>query len=233
MKAGSIADLAYRLALSCIFLLAVTLGSIHTLASPLPPNVRASQSANGRFLVVSYPEYGPLPTLGGKLPDATAPQTMESNTYEIFMAEAFVNNTSRLSGGVTFWSDSALSWSIKLEREQLSTSGWPILSNDGRTLVLVATAPPLPGSPVLSIYKMSGFRQGALLRNYQIDDLWTSHEIDPERKDMVMATDATPSWFAGSTFSFSPNCGELVYTNKWHETLSISLSDGNILRPSR
>jgi hypothetical protein len=64
----------------------------------LAPMVRASQSANGKFLVVTECEYDS--------PNRQVPRKLVRSTYRVLQVEPFINADYRLDGATTFWSDS-------------------------------------------------------------------------------------------------------------------------------
>lgn len=191
-------------------------------ASPLPPNVRASLSTNGRFLVLTEREYDN--------PDSHVVRRIVRTTYQVMEAETFINNSrDRLNTPATFWSDSAFSWQVAPEGNDAIRPFWPLISNDGQSLVLVAITAAVPGVPVLEIYRKKTF-EGSLVRSFQITDLWSANEVDPDGKGIFMVTDATPKWFAGGFLEFSPDNRALTYRTQWNDRVSIRLADGVISR---
>lgn len=197
----------------------VSITLVKLVASPLPPNVRASLSTNGRFLVLTEREYDN--------PDPHVVRRIVRTTYQVMEAETFINNSrDRLNTPATFWSDSALSWQVAHEGNRIF---WPLISNDGQSLVLVAVTAAVPGVPVLRIYRKKMF-EGSLVRSFQITDLWTAKEVDPDGKGIFMVTDATPNWFAEGFLEFSPDDQALIYRTKWNDRVSLRLADGAISR---
>lgn len=185
-----------------------------------PPVVRASRSTNGRFLVVTEREYDN--------PDLRQVRRIVRTTYRVMEAESFSNNNQdRLSTPAPLWSESALSWQVTPE----GNDGifWPLISNDGQSLVLVGVTAAAPGRTVLKIYRKNMF-EGKLVRSFQITELWTVKEVDPDRKGVFLVTDATPEWFAGGFLAFSPDDQRLIYRTQWKDRLSIRLVDGVISR---
>ena len=193
-------------------------------ASPLPPNVMASRSANGRFLVLTQRELDSSDQNGGRRIIRTA--------YQVYESEPFSNTKDRLSAPVPFWSDSAFSWRLTLEGHEGRRVFWPMISDDGNTLVLVAVTVPMRGEPVLQIYRKQN-HAGVLIRTLEISDLWTSSEIDPQPNSVVMFTDASPEWFSGGSLAFATDNQSLLYRTQWNDHLQIRLSDGSVslLRP--
>ena len=79
--------------------------------SALAPMVRASQSANGKFLVVTEWEYDS--------PNRQVPRMLVSSTYRVLRVEPFINDKDRLDGATTFWSDS--DWEVSREGRRFCT----------------------------------------------------------------------------------------------------------------
>jgi hypothetical protein len=202
-----------------VLLLSIT--SAKLVASALPPNVRASRSTNGRFLVLTETEYDN--------PDPRAVRRIVRTTYQVMEAEMFINRKDRLVTPAPFWSESALSWQITPEGNDGVRVFWPLVSNDGQSLVLVGITAAVPGGAVLKIYRKKMF-EGSLVRSFQITDLWTANEVDPHGKRIFTVTDATPEWFAGGFLAFSPDDQTLIYRTQWNDRVSIRLADGMISR---
>jgi hypothetical protein len=203
--------------LVAVFSLPIT--SVKLVASPLPPNVRVSRSTNGRFLVLTEREYDN--------PDPRAVRRIVRTTYRVMEAENFINSKDRLTTPAPFWSESALSWQVTPEGNDGMRVFWPLISNDGQSLVLVGVTAAVPGGAVLKIYRKKMF-EGNLVRSFQITDLWTANEVDPDGKGIFTVTDATPEWFAGGFLAFSPDDQTLIYRTQWNDRVSIRLVDGVI-----
>jgi hypothetical protein len=144
-------------------------------------------------------------------------------------AENFMNNQDRLTTPNRFWSESTLSWQVAPEENDGMRVFWPLISNDGQSLVLVGVTEAVPGGAVLKIYRKKMF-EGILVRSFQITDLWTANEVDPDGKGIFRVTDATPEWFAGGFLAFSPDDQALVYRTQWNDRVSIRLANGVISR---
>jgi hypothetical protein len=205
------------LLLVAVLLLPIT--SVKLGSSPLPPNVRASRSTNGRFLVLTEREYDN--------PDPRAVRRIVRTTYRVMEAESFINSKDCLTTPAPLWSESALSWQVTPE----GNDGifWPLISNDGQSLVLVGVTAAVPGGAVLKIYRKNMF-EGSLVRSIQITDLWTAKEVDPDSKGIFIVTDATPEWFAGGFLAFSLDDQTVIYRTQWNDRVSIRLVDGVISR---
>lgn len=189
-------------------------------ASPLPPSVRASRSINGQFLVVTEYEYAN--------PDNDIAR-IRRTTYRVMQLERFINSKDRLIAPVPFWSES---WDVTIEGAEGRETFWPMISDDGRSLVLVAVNAPVPGLPMLKIYRNNSYKS-ELVRSYQISDLWTAKQVNPDGRGIFMVTGATPQWFSGGSLTFSPDGEQLVYRNQWNEVVRINLKDGMISRGER
>jgi hypothetical protein len=189
-------------------------------ASPLPPLVKASRSPNGKFLVVADLDLAPIENGG---------QQIRRTTYHVYQLEDFVNSKDRLNTPVPFWSDSWQSWETTLE----GPFGycWPMVSNDGQSIVLIAIAGPMPGQPVLRLFRRKlNEHTGELVRSFDITDLWTKQQVDPEGTGQFGDFDSTPKWFADGALAFSTDSRLLIYTNQWKQELQIDLKSGAISR---
>jgi len=209
------------LAASLVAVISLSITSAKLVASALPPNVRASRSTNGRFLVLTEREYDN--------PDPHAVRRIVRATYQVLESDTFINSKDRLTTPAPFWSESALSWQVSPEGNDGRRVFWPLISNDGQSLVLVGLTAAVPGGAVLKIYRKKMF-EGSLVRSLQITDLWTAKEVDPDGKGIFMVTDATPNWFAGGFLAFSPDDQTLIYCTQWNDRVSIRLADGAISR---
>ncbi len=193
--------------------------AVALVASPLPPNVVASTSPNGRFLILTQREFDSL--------DPDAVRRVVRTTYQVLDREPFLNAKDRLTAAVPFWSETASSWRIALDGADGRQLFWPLISDDGQTVVLVGITPGSFGQSVLRIYKKRQFT-GTLVRAFMLADLWTPEHRSPD--SMSIETDATPKWFSGGSLAFSPDSHFLLYHTQWSETLQIRLSDGQVTR---
>jgi hypothetical protein len=183
--------------------------------------VTASISTNGRFLVVTERQYDN--------PDPHFVRRILRTTYRVIETEAFLNSKDRLSTPVRFWSDR---WQVTLEGNDDIRIFWPLISNNGESLVLVGVTWAGPGATTaLKIYRKA-LPEGTLVRSVPITDLWTSRELDPDGRGAVMFTDASPEWFAGGSLAFSTDDRKLLYSTQWGDCLSIALADGAVSRNS-
>jgi hypothetical protein len=185
------------------------------LASGLPPVIRAATSQNGQFLVVATLKLGPTGEGGG--------QSILGETFEVNERETFVHTKGRLTAPNGYYLPD-FGWTVELPRQSGFIAPWPIISDDGLSLILVGVSPPVPGMTLLAIYKKHG-RSGDLLRNYEVDKLWS---LKPGEERMSGYTDGTPEWFDDGRFTFSANGETLLYADKKNGLLEISLDDGMV-----
>ncbi len=184
-------------------------------ASPLPPSVSASQSANKQWLVVRNEGICPA--------DSCSAQGALRTTYRVLNREPFLNGKDRLDASVPFWSEV---WTVSLSGVG-SGQSWPLRSDDGKSLVLVSVVIPAPDASVLAIYRERA-AHGELVRAIKLSDLWTPRQIDPKGDGIVMDKGYTPQWFAGGHFAFSADASTLIYRDQWSSTKFINLRDGTI-----
>ncbi len=193
-------------------------------ASALPPNIQASRSPNGRFLVLTDNQYDS--------PDETAVRHILQTTYRVFQLEPFINSKDHLVASVPFWSDGALGWSVTMRAgDEHFGYYWPMVNDDGLSLTLVSVTWPILKSPVLLTYHQSGFRKAQLVRAFTIADLWNDHETQLAGNRMTMATDSSPLWFAGGSFDYSLDGHALLYRNQWGRSVRIDLTTGVLTAP--
>ena len=98
---------------------------------------------------------------------------------------------------------------------------WPILSC---RFLGVSVSPPVLGQTLLAIYKRKG-KEGILLRNYRVDNLWN---LKPGEERMSGYFDGTPEWFDDGVFSFTDDGAALLYIDKKHGLLQFSLENGAV-----
>lgn len=203
---------------SCFVVLFIYVFTFHVFASPLPPIIRAASSSNGQFMVVATLKLGPAGAGGG--------QQILGETFEVNERETFAYTKGRITAPNKYYFQDR-GWKIELSPENGFFAPWPIVSDDGSTLILVGVSPPMSGTTLLAIYRRNGRngREGSLLRSYKVDDLWT---LKPGEKRMSGYTDATPEWFDDGAFSFSSDGAMLLYKDKEHGPLQISLNSGAV-----
>ena len=191
--------------------LTVTLQPSPGFAGPLFPNVRASQSTNGKWLAVSQQTFGK--------PDHNGVRDVLRTTYTVLRSEPFVNFRDRLQTQAPFWSEG---WHLTLSQGLFL----PLISNDGQTLVLVAAGAAWKSGDqeVLRIYKQ-GFNTAKLVRAVRLSNVWTKEEI--ESHAIVSDMGDTPMWYAGGSLEFSADGRELFYRSRWNHRVTIELADGS------
>jgi hypothetical protein len=146
------------------------------------------------------------------------------------VAEKFVNSKDRLDVPTSFWSDlSWEGWQVTPDGEDGARVFWPLISNDGQSLVLVglSSASAVSRTTVLKIYRKNG-HAGKLVGNLHLTDLWTGSELKSDAP--ATETDATPMWFAGGSLAFSPDNRILIYRSRWNDVVRIRLIDGTLSR---
>lgn len=141
--------------------------------------------------------------------------------------DGFINVKDRLTAPNTFYSESG--WTVKTKFDDAHLTYWPIVSDDGATLVLVGVTFADPRDAVLKIYRQSGVG-GALVRSFALGELWSESEIYPGGNKLLVFTDGSPQWFSGGRFAFSPDGGSLVYTHANGGTTVIRVRDGAVNR---
>jgi hypothetical protein len=208
--------------ITCAVVLWISIFAGRALASPLPPIIRVAVSNNGQFLVEGTLKLGPAGTGGG--------QMILGETFEVTERETFVYTKGRLTSPNKYYL-ADLGWRIELSRESGFFAPWPIISDDGSSLILVNVTPPMSGTPLLVIYKRNGSNgsTGTLVRSYKVDDLWS---LKPGEERMQGFTDATPEWFDEGVFSFSKDGEILFYKDKEHGLIQISLKSGVVTQCS-
>jgi hypothetical protein len=201
--------------ISCLVVLLIFGFKGHAFASSLLPLIRTATSNNGQFLVVGTLKLGPAGEGGG--------QTILGETFEVNARETFAYTKGRLTAPNKYWVDS---WEVELPRQIEFIAPWPIISDDGSTLILVGVSPPVSGMTLLAIYKRDG-RGGKLLRSNTVEDLW---DLKPGEKRMDSIFDSTPEWFDNGHFSFSDDGGMLLYTDEEHGGIRFSMKDGTVAK---
>jgi hypothetical protein len=189
------------------------------IAGPLFPDVRASGSMNGKFLVVVEETYDALSPAGAR--------RVVRRTYAVLQSEPFSNNRDRLQTAIPFWSSSGWQcWQVTPAGAASRRIYLPMISNDGKTLVLILVSPPMGDQEVVRIYHREG-DSAKLIRALQLSDFWTADEIKAYG-DRV-ATDETPMWYADAKMEFSSDDQELLYRGRWNDKVQIRLADGATL----
>ena len=197
-----------------LFLLTLMFTATRVVAGPLVPSILASQSANGRFLVVVDTEYENSAHDGG--------QNVRRCTFPVMEALKYQS----LNAPITLWFSFAENWQVTLDAD--GGIFWPMVSDDGQSLVLIGRALPVPGPSILKIYHRNrGSQDVKLVRSYQIGDLWTPRQVTPIDKGLLMTSNA-PMWFEKGSFKFTDDSQQLSYRNPWNEDKFIDLRDGSV-----
>ena len=189
-------------------------------ASPLTPSVRSAISANGRFLV--YADIHSEPT-----GDRSGSQLIRGVIYRVLTRREPASGGQWINAPGAFWTSFAEDWSVSLDGPQSLL--WPLISDDGKSLILLSPSTPDDQTTVLRVYRRTQQQGAYVLHSYTLKDFWTAHEINPSGNHSLIITDATPLWFTGGSFAFTQP-GELSYTNQWHETTKIDLATGVTVR---
>ena len=110
---------------------------------------------------------------------------------------------------------------------QVSASGLPFLTDDGKFLVFVpATCPISAETNVVTIYQKPD-TTGQSVRTLQLKDVWTAEEQKAHIQSLV--DDHSPFWFQGGNFAFSPENKHFIYTTSWGKRKVINLEHGEVL----
>ena len=190
----------------------------HSVASPLFPDVRASRSMNGRYLVVVEQTFDN--------PDPTAVRRVLRSTYVILRSEPFTNSRDRLQTTASFWS--AFGWQVTPSGNASQGISLPLISDDGQTLVLLRADAPMKFGvqEVLWIYRKQG-NTARLVRAVPLSDMWTHEEIEANAVGGDMGE--TPMWYTGGSLEFSPDDHLLLYRSRWNDTVEVNLADGSTM----
>jgi len=207
----------WTVSISCLAFLWTSFLGIQLSASGLPPIIRGATSKNGQFLVVASLELGPEEQGGAR--------AILSETLEVNVRETFANTKGKLTAPNTYF-QSDFGWKVHLPSQPGFLAPWPIISDDGSILALVGVSPPVLGQTLLAIYKRKG-KEGILLRNYKVDNLWN---LKPGEEKMSGYVDGTPEWFDDGVFSFTDDGAALLYIDKKHGSLQFSLEDGAVTK---
>jgi hypothetical protein len=185
-----------------------------SVASPLFPDIRASRSANGEFLVVVEERFdnpGPV-------------RRILRSTYLILRCEPFMNSRDRLQTAASFWSD--FGWQVTLKGEDSQRVFLPLISNDGNTLVLIAAGVAMKhgDQEALRMYTRQG-NVAKLVHALRLSEVWTHEDIESHAVFGEMGE--TPMWYAGGSLDFSADGRELIYHSRWNHQARIKLADGS------
>jgi hypothetical protein len=197
--------------------------ALTALAGPLPPCVKAVNSNNGSFLVISDVQLESEHGNGARV---------QQVSLQVFPKENFINAKDRVTSPATYWTN-WLQWSVVLDsRNTHPVPGCPLslITDDGEFLIVLnATDSALriyrrrdhPGDPV-----REGPDHGVFIKDITLREIWPADKLP----NVQIVTDETPQWFAGGTFEFSPDCRLLIHKTRWGNTVRINLQDGSVSR---
>ncbi len=185
------------------------------LGSAPPRIVRAATSSNGKFLVISSYELGSEGPGGGR--------PILSNTFEISRREPFDNPRHSLSSPNSYYY-ADFGWKVVLPARSGLANPWPIVSDDGLTLVPVSVTAAMDHQILLAIYRKQQ-DGGSLVRFLKREDLFFRKPNEPS---IVVIWDSTPTWFAAGDFSFSKDGASLFYKDREHGQAKLNLTDGTV-----
>jgi hypothetical protein len=170
---------------------------------------------NGRYLVIVEQTFKGTSSMAvGRVPH---------NTYLVLRSEPFTNSRDRLQSTASFWSD--FGWQISPTGNASEGIFLPLITNDGLTVVLVRAEGPMKfgNQDVMLIYRKQS-NTARLVRSVPLSDIWTHEEI--EANAVLGDSGATPMWYTGGSFEFSPDDRLLLYHSRWNDTIAVNLADG-------
>jgi hypothetical protein len=197
----------------------------------LPPCIKAVSSKNGKFLVVSDMDLGPLNPSNGKA------SAVQRTSLQIFPKENFINSDQAVTAPATYWTD-FLQWSVVLSRSNKDPFlGCPpvLITDDGEFLVILREHAAGSSDPALRIYRRrdhagdparEGPDHGIFIKDITLGEIWPPDKFP----GALIITDHTPLWFAGGIFEFSADSRVLIHKTPWGNSVRISLIDGSVSR---
>jgi hypothetical protein len=209
--------------IACTWLGAMTVVLLPTLsdATPLFPDVRASRSVSGEYLVILEQRFDK--------PDANGVRQVLRSTYAVLRSEPFPNSRDRLQMSASFWS--GFGWQVTLTGSASQRTFLPLVANDGETIALVEASGPVMArdhavgdTDVMRIYKERG-NKARLVRTVTLSDVWSHAEIDSNTPATDMGND--PTWYAGGSLEFSSDDQFLIFRSRWNDKVRIKLADGS------
>lgn len=209
-----------RCAPSALVLLFAT--STFVFASSTTDCPKAASSSKGNFLVIIERELE-------KVDENTSNVT--KMTYEVYPREEFRDDRINLISPATFWDD-WLKWSVvhKRDSDAFFRCPEPLITDDGKFLVLLNDQVPSPNTPAVRIYRapasQGSTNEGVLVREIGMSEIWPAERFPKQ----LLATGADPYWFAGGSFEFSPDDRLLIYKASWGSVVRINLANGSVSR---
>jgi len=198
------------------------LASTHpALASPLPPCLKAASSSNGNVLVIIEAQQA----------------SREQPSLQVFLKERWINAKDRLTAPNVYWTNSPL-WSVPLDGTGPNSPSCPLplVTDDGEFLILLTGGYEIPDQEAIRIYRrrdhigdpiQEGPDHGVLVKSILIKEILPA--VPPDT--VQFWTDASPQWFAGSTFDLSADNRQLILNHRPDgAVLRIDLNDGSIRR---
>jgi hypothetical protein len=213
--------------------------ALPVLAGQLPPCVKAVSSVNANSLVIGNVQLEPVQGVQG------IARRIHQFSFEVFPREKFINAEDRTTARATFWADGSWAqWGIVLDSRD--NANWtftkscplPLVTDDGEFLILLASVPAMSADwVVLRIYRSDRTGQeipghGRLIREIPLKEIRSPLRLTwPPGAPEESASDETPEWYAGGTFSFSLDNRSLIHKTQWGNTIRISLENGSVSIP--
>lgn len=189
------------------------------IASRLPDCPKAATSRNGQFLVVIDKEYERISSDESRLMKIS---------YEIYPREEFSDRRIAFYSASSFWNDNQV-WSVVQGRpDVLAQCPEPLITDDGKFLVLLHDTWTSPQDVAMWIYRQSpAFRApGGLVKAIKLSELWPENRFPTQ----MLFTGGDSYWFAHGSFNFSADSRALIYKTPWGTEIRITLADGIVAR---
>jgi hypothetical protein len=219
--------LSATLSVSCVLTLILSF-ALPGLAGQPPPCIKAASSKNGNFLVLMNMQLDPAQSKDGV--------TMRIGfSFEIFPKENFINAKDRLTAPGTYFSGvSWAQWGVALDSRNATDGPFtsfcplPLVTDDGEFLILLVQTPAFSADEVvLRIYRWDRTSRGIPGDGRQIEELPLKKFYFPILESPGF-NDGSPSWFAGGSWNFSSDNGQLIYKSQYGNTVRITLANGSI-----
>jgi hypothetical protein len=217
--------LSATLSVSCV--LTLILGSAFPGLAGQPPScIKAASSKNGNFLVLMNMQLDPPQSKGGV--------TMRFS-FEIFPKENFLNAKDRLTAPGTYFAGlSSQQWGVALDSRN-GTDGpftsfcpLPLVTDNGEFLILLAQTPAFSADEVvLRIYRWDRTSRGIPGNGRLVEEFPLKKFYFPLLESHGFS-DESPSWFAGGSWNFSSDNGQLIYKSQYGNTVRITLANGSV-----
>jgi len=157
-------------------------------------------------------------------------------TLQVFPKENF-NARERLIAPVTHWTN-WLQWSVVLRprnKQPVTACPLTLITDDGEFLIVLHLH--TADFDALQIYRRRdhigdparrGLDHGVFIKNITLREIWPADKFGEMYRETK--TDASPEWFTGGTFEFSPDCRTLIHRTRWGNVVRINLQDGSVAR---